>query len=110
MSIVTLSEAKLHCRVDHNDEDTLIQLYLDAAELSVANFLDRNVYASTIAQGTDTAGIVINAPIKSAILLLVGHYYANREATTMNVTTLNVVEAPMAVRWLLMPYRATLGV
>ncbi|HHE5336692.1 TPA: head-tail connector protein, partial [Klebsiella pneumoniae] len=28
---ITLAEAKLHCRIDGNDEDTLIQAYIDAA-------------------------------------------------------------------------------
>lgn len=106
MSIVTLAEAKLHCRIDQADEDTLVQIYLDAAETSAAQFLGRAIYADANAQGTDTAGIVMNAAIKSAVLLMVGHYYANREA----VATVNTAEAPLAVKWLLTPYRTNLGV
>lgn len=49
MSLVTLAEAKLHLRVDHTDEDTLIQLYINAAEFDVANTLQRNIYADSAA-------------------------------------------------------------
>jgi uncharacterized phiE125 gp8 family phage protein len=41
-------------------------------------------------------------PIKQAILLLFGHWYANREAVTVGVMAANL---PMAVDTLLAPYR-----
>jgi len=28
---VTLAEVKNHCRIDHSDDDTLVQSYIDAA-------------------------------------------------------------------------------
>lgn len=44
----------------------------------------------------------VPAPIKAAILLLVGHWYANREAVNVgNITS----EMPLAVDRLLAPYR-----
>lgn len=153
MSITTLAQAKLHLRVDHADEDALIQVYLDAAEQAVADLMDRNLYADSSAllaaqsvvaatladaeatynaamaladamdsdletQAAEDAagevlrrayqtarrtsfGVAMQDDIQAAVLLLVGHLYANREATTMNVATLNVVEAPMSVRFLL---------
>lgn len=107
MSLVPLADAKLHCRVDTSDEDSLLQGYIDAAELAVENILDRRVYADAVAQGADTSGIVINAAIRSAILLLVGHYYAHREAVIGQPQS--VAETPLAVRFLLSPYRRTWG-
>jgi uncharacterized phiE125 gp8 family phage protein len=44
----------------------------------------------------------VPAPIKAAILLLVGHWYANKEAVIVGKTA---VEAPMSVKALIAPYR-----
>lgn len=44
----------------------------------------------------------VPAPIKAAILLLVGHWYANKEAVVIGKTA---VEAPMSVKALIAPYR-----
>lgn len=41
-------------------------------------------------------------PIKQAVLLLIGHWYANREAVNVGTT---VTELPMAVKSLLFPYQ-----
>lgn len=46
--------------------------------------------------------IDVPAPIRSAMLLLVGHYYLNRESVTVGVS---VVETPQAVPMLLDFYR-----
>lgn len=43
----------------------------------------------------------VPAPIKHAVLLIVGHLYENREATTIDKPS----ELPMGVEALLMPYR-----
>lgn len=42
-------------------------------------------------------------PIKQALLLLVGHWYANREAVNVGTT---VTELPMAVKSLLFPFQS----
>ena len=55
MSFVTLSEAKLHLRVDGTDEDALIGLYINAAEQSAVSLLDRGVYADGTALGVAKA-------------------------------------------------------
>lgn len=44
----------------------------------------------------------VPAPIKQAMLLLIGHYYQNREAVTVGVS---ITVTPMAVDMLLAPYR-----
>ncbi len=109
MSLVTLATAKLHLRVDHADEDALIQLFIDAAEQSTADYLERGVYpdAATLADpAPDLNGIVINAAIMAAILLQIGNLYANREA----VTTGGTAELPLGVKHLLQPYRYGMGV
>jgi uncharacterized phage protein (predicted DNA packaging) len=107
MSITTLAEAKDHLRVDTADEDTLIQLYLNAAEKAASNQLNRNLYASDV--GTDTDGLIMTDAVKAAVLLLVGHWYANREAVTA-VQGTNIRELPLAFSWLIDQERYGMGV
>lgn len=70
--MMTLEDVKLHLRVDHDDEDDTISLYLDAAINGVANYL--NADYDDLATDPDAP-----APIKAAVLLAVGDLYANRE-------------------------------
>ncbi len=107
MSIVTLAQAKLHLRVDHSEEDTIIQTYLDGTEKATSNYLGRNLYASST--GGDTDGLIMDDAVKSAVLLQVGNLYANREAVSQ-IAGNNLVELPFGVKWLLNPYRINLGV
>ena len=68
-ALLTLDEAKLHCRIDHNDEDALLGALIATATAAVADYMNVTSVDSTAA-----------APVKSAALLLVGDLYANREA------------------------------
>lgn len=70
-ALLTLDEAKLHCRIDHADEDSLLGALITASTTAVANELG-------VASLDDTAA----PPIKAAALLLVGDLYENREAQT----------------------------
>lgn len=153
MSLVTLADAKAHLRIEEAGEDTLIQAYVNAAELLATNYIGCNVYADQSALDSarasasasvseavakyeaDTAsamskpseteveywaqhahrtyttsigaasraleGIVLNDAIKSAILLIVGHLYLNREAGTDKA----ISEIPFGVYALLQPFR-----
>ena len=69
--MLTLAETKLHLRVDHNDEDTLIQSLMDTATAACADFL--NMEAADLV-------VAVPAPIRSAALLLVGTLYEQRES------------------------------
>ncbi len=85
--MITLEMAKLHQRIDGDDEDDLLQLLLDAAVDDCVFYLNRGVYESqdakleAILAGDLMAedGLVINAPIKAAMLLMFGHLYVHRE-------------------------------
>ena len=67
--MLTLTETKMHLRVDHSDEDLLIYSLIEAATAAACDYLN-------VASLDNTAP----APVKSAALLLVGDLYANREA------------------------------
>ena len=105
--LLDLATVKLHLRVDDAAEDALIGVYATAAEEFAMQFLGRTVYADATAQGTDTAGIVINPAIQAALLLICGHLYANREDVVVGVSA---TQLPNGAQYLLQPYRIGMGV
>ena len=70
-ALLTLADVKLHCRIDHDDEDSLLGALIATATTAVAEYM--NMDADDI---DDTAP----APVKSAALLLVGSLYEQRES------------------------------
>jgi hypothetical protein len=80
--IVSMAEARAHLRVDHTDEDDDISLKLDAAEAEVLEYIQRP------APWTDADGneIPAPAPIKAAVLMVLGDLYANREEGIVGAT------------------------
>lgn len=112
MSLIDIDTAKMHLRVDSEEEDDLIALYLAAAEASAVEFLNRNVYANqaaleAAAEPVEARPMVINGAVQAAMLLILGHLYANRENTLVGVSA---QELPMGAHSLLWPYRVGLGV
>ena len=69
--MLTLPETKLHLRVDHNDEDALIEALMTTATAACADYL--NMLPADLV-------VAVPAPIKSAALLLVGALYEQRES------------------------------
>lgn len=112
MALVDLALARQHCRAE-SDDDAVLTVYLSAAENHVLAFLNRAVYAtqhaleSAVEDGTaGPAPMVVNGAIRSAILLLCGHLYANREE---EVTGVSVSSLGFGVREMLLPYRRFAG-
>lgn len=70
-ALLTLADVKLHCRIDHNDEDSLLGALIATATTAVADYM--NMDADDV---DDTAP----APVKSAALLLAGTLYEQRES------------------------------
>ena len=89
--MLTLPETKLHLRVDHNDEDALIEALMATATAACADLL--NMPAADLV-------VAVPAPIKSAALLLVGALYENRESMGERPYNKNP-----AFEMLLAPYR-----
>ena len=88
-ALLTLDEAKLHCRIDHNDEDALLGALIATATAAVADYMNVTSVDSTAA-----------APVKSAALLLVGTLYEHRESVSERPFSKNP-----AFEMLLAPYR-----
>lgn len=109
MALVSLTMAKKHLRVDHDEDDAQIEAYLAAAETIVAKYVDRAIYgpaddspAGAPPSDDDGTAIEVTPAIAVAILLLVGDFYENREAVTESVGD---AVLPRSVRALLAPYR-----
>ena len=45
---ITLAEAKAQCRVDHNDEDALISIYISAAREQCEHLINRSIPLQTL--------------------------------------------------------------
>ncbi|QIL69568.1 phage gp6-like head-tail connector protein [Diaphorobacter sp. HDW4B] len=111
--LVTLDEAIAHLRVEAGPEDNLITLYALAAEQSAMDYLNRQVFADQdVLEDAATVGgaganpLVVNYAIKAAILLTLGHLYANREDVVAGQT---VAQLPFGARSLLRPHRIVNG-
>lgn len=106
MAIVTLEQAKLHLRVDTDDEDAHIQMLIGVAQEQTENYLNRAVYEATEdASAEDDRPLVANFSVRAAMLLMIGDLYANREDANESAN-----KFPQASRRLLDPYRIGQGV
>lgn len=156
MPLLTIEQARAHCRVDGVDEDAVLIGCIAAAEDAAAAHLNRALFddddalsaaldgipaetraadqayahavesaaaitddgerkaALAVAQAKRTVvrvrhqramdGLVANASVRAACLLMVGHLYTHREAVA-EVTQAAQVELPLGMRDLLRPYR-----
>jgi len=86
---VPLATVKEHLRLETDDEDTTLVIYLAAAEGHLASV------------GVDMEADPMPAPLMAAVLLLTGHLYENREASG----TTPLAALPMGVDRLIAPYR-----
>ncbi len=93
--ILTLEEVKAHLRVgSDNSEDALITTYITAAREYVEGYQNRVYLSSDEAVEAETmTGIE-----KAACLLLIGHWYENRQAVVLGTPP---SEVPFAVKALL---------
>lgn len=87
--LVPLATIKLHLRVDDDTEDALIDLYAESALAWAQWYCDNPAL-----EAVDS----YPASFKAALLLLIGHSYANREAVVTGTIAANL---PMAVESLL---------
>lgn len=99
--LITLDLIKLHCRIDHDDEDKLLEQYESAAHEYVQRQIDRTLYAEEVPED-ESNGLVINAAIKQAMLMTIAHWYEHRESVVVGVVSKEIEEG---VWRLIQPYR-----
>jgi hypothetical protein len=100
MSIVSVEDIKAHANVTIDDDDDLLQAYIDAAEEWVGKFTGKALdsYAA------DNPPADVPEPLKQAVKMLAAHLYANREATLVG-NTLTIVDVSPGIYDLMAPYR-----
>lgn len=104
--MLELSIIKEHCRIDDDftADDSLLGIYGGAALRYVETWTRRKLYETDATTGftEDEAPLLLGDDIRAAMLLLICHWYSNREAVNIgNITT----AVPFAVEALLQPYR-----
>lgn len=95
MVAVTVEQAKVHCRVDFDDDDDYLAELIEAAEGHLESI------------GVDMEADPLPAPIVQAVLLLVAHWYEHREAVVMAAGNSSPAVVPFAVDSLTAPFRET---
>ena len=79
------------------------QALADATEQAAATQAAEYAYLrAQVAYRQAMDGMVVNDTIKSAVLLIVGHLYANREDVVAGVS---VAQMPNGAEWLLQPFK-----
>ena len=95
MMYVTLARAKAHLNMDHDDDDSLITVYIQAASGAVKNYIksasvyevDRDSNDDPILDSNgdptyalDSSGDkIVRFEVEAAVLILVGHFYKDRD-------------------------------
>ncbi|KPW82046.1 MULTISPECIES: head-tail connector protein [Pseudomonas] len=78
--MIDLALVKIQLKVDGEEEDRLIAGYVEAAKSHVAMHCDRELVEGDPA-GPEQMGFTPD--VEQAVLLLVGHWYVNREAVVI---------------------------
>lgn len=99
--MLDLSLVKKHLNVYFNDDDELIQHYIDVAEKVVLRHLDESM-ENLLEKG----GGQLPPPVQQGILLLVGDFYQSRESVAFNSSP---NELPLSFNYLMDLYKNYLG-
>ena len=101
--MIDLSIVKVHLRVDHDDEDALIEGYRDAALSAFETWTNRTLVdpAEPLPDPVGNA-LWMSKSIQQGALLLIGHWYGSRESVVIGTIT---AELPMATNALWKPHR-----
>lgn len=101
--MIDLAIVKAHLRVTHDAEDALIQGYTDAALSTFELWTNRKLVGEGDALPEPVGNaMAVTKAIRQGALLLIGHWYASREAVVVGTIT---AELPMATNALWKPHR-----
>ncbi|EBQ8223274.1 phage gp6-like head-tail connector protein [Salmonella enterica subsp. houtenae] len=97
-----IEKLRAQCRIDADDttEDEMLLLYYGAGMRKAENYINRKLYEGDVPD-TDPDGLKIADDILLALMLLVGHWFNNREESS-DVAKMSI---PFGFTSLLEPYR-----
>lgn len=91
MAFLTIDEIKQQTYVSDSDEDSYLELLGNAAIAHIQDYTNRKLYEKDDESASDDEiALVWTDDIKIAALMLVAHYYENREATVTGSTSSEV--------------------
>lgn len=94
-SYITIAEAKDHLRVDFTNDDAYISSLIELVEELVSMEIGEDLIDME-------EGGLLPLGLKHAMLLMIGHFYANREIAIIGV---GVNEIPFGFKHLIAPYK-----
>lgn len=101
--MIELDEVKRHLRVLHNHDDVDIEQLILAAISAFETLTNRQLIAANQPLPDPVGKTLLLTPaIKQGALLLIGHWYVNREST---ITGVSAQELPFATHALWLPHR-----
>lgn len=104
--MLDLDIIKQQCRIeqDESDEDALLETYSNAARRYVENFTDRRLFETPEAADLSESEhpLLLDDDITVAMLMMINHWYVNREAVIVGSSPATL---PLAVESFLWPYR-----
>lgn len=108
MMLVSLASAKNHLNMDHDSDDGLISLYIQAASAMVINYLKGGADAFLNSSGDvemDSQDEPVGVPyeVQAATLLMVGHLYRDRDGDAEKAFEMGYLPKPVMA--LLYPLR-----
>jgi uncharacterized phage protein (predicted DNA packaging) len=82
-----LDKLKLQARIDTDEEDELLKGYVEAALAHVEQHCDRTLVVPEPGVEPTPDQMALTPDVWQAVLLLVAHWYANREAVVIGTIT-----------------------
>ncbi|HHR6132158.1 TPA: head-tail connector protein [Providencia alcalifaciens] len=100
--MISLDRVKQQLRLDsdHDAEDELLNVYIKASLSLIENHTRRRLVTDSDRKDSDDQ-LVFSDDVELAALLVISHWYANRESVAIG---LSVAAMPLAFDALLQPY------
>ena len=91
---LTKEQVKLNLRIDHDDEDDLIEGLIDAAFEAFEQSTNRKLYVVGEVIPEDVGnGMHVSKSIIQGAHMLIGHWYANRESVVLGTISTHLPQA-----------------